>query len=202
MIAGTETPFPLQWGRDQLIAETRAHRRRLTRGAMLQWGRDQLIAETGPGCLNRLRCDYASMGPRSIDRGNNRQCGNAGPGWQASMGPRSIDRGNHAPGPPPEYENPASMGPRSIDRGNSISRKARIVKDLSSGFRAGPSTAAETCFQIARRSHNPLISHTNPGCERPRLFLRHPAARIGSQRVTKTGYAPISPCKNRASKRA
>ena len=37
---------PLQWGRDQLIAETTRRGNKSARETWLQWGRDQLIAET------------------------------------------------------------------------------------------------------------------------------------------------------------
>ena len=125
----------------------------------LQWGRGRSTAEMGsrfngaavdrprkcPQCsCNRTNKNIASMGPRSIDRGNAIVILNAttkawllqwGRGrstaeiqelkrndrraFKASMGPRSIDRGN-----PDSYfvvivATAASMGPRSIDRGNS-----------------------------------------------------------------------------------
>ena len=61
----------------------------------LQWGRAQLSAERGRSCDDGLAYQHASMGPRSIERGE-------APGWRkqesnsyASMGPRSIERGEH-----------------------------------------------------------------------------------------------------------
>ena len=43
------TYSPLQWGRDQLIAELFARRRQPGLRLLLQWGRDQLIAELAAG---------------------------------------------------------------------------------------------------------------------------------------------------------
>ncbi len=62
---------------------------------LLQWGRDQLIAESRMASrsyqVNHL---VASMGPRSIDRGKSPVVWRAPVGIApASMGPRSIDRG-------------------------------------------------------------------------------------------------------------
>ena len=89
-----ESHFWLQWGRDQLIAETTGLPEGFLQGEQLQWGRDQLIAETAhiePSCY---KDPVASMGPRSIDRGNFDPERRYVPGSGASMGPRSIDRGN------------------------------------------------------------------------------------------------------------
>src|SRR5579883_1107760 len=60
----------------------------------------------------------SSMGPRSLDRGND---GTPTPGAiraQSSMGPRSLDRGNHGAVVCSKTTIRASMGPRSLDRGN------------------------------------------------------------------------------------
>ena len=136
------TATALQWGRDQLIAEMGRGQgfQRISVG--LQWGRDQLIAEIRhrdtPGGVPAL----ASMGPRSIDRGNLRlrpgiEQGN-GLQWGRDQliaeipscryppqGPEPLQWGRDqliaemagfAPVPIPHRE--ASMGPRSIDRGN------------------------------------------------------------------------------------
>ena len=49
MLAMTDAQLALQWGRDQLIAETRRWSGKWDlRYFSLQWGRDQLIAETPP----------------------------------------------------------------------------------------------------------------------------------------------------------
>jgi len=101
-----------------LIAEIVAGNLQQGRHFLLQWGRDQLIAEIWRACKPPSRTAHASMGPRSIDRGNvvspdavfvaqRLQWGRdqliaeiSGErthrhGWRAaSMGPRSIDRGN------------------------------------------------------------------------------------------------------------
>ena len=85
----------LQWGRDQLIAETKIPWTQAEWDSLLQWGRDQLIAETHPGVAQPdVVLPGASMGPRSIDRGNNPQAVAKPQREAASMGPRSIDRGN------------------------------------------------------------------------------------------------------------
>jgi len=60
----------LQWGRDHLIAEIRDSSRESSAGyARLQWGRDHLIAEMQKR-RRRRHGSFASMGPRSSDRGN------------------------------------------------------------------------------------------------------------------------------------
>src|SRR5437867_3350247 len=83
----------LQWGRDQSIAEMSVPVPGVPMPQELQWGRDQSIAEITPdrqthtgtirfngAAINRSRKSvlrvwraggrHASMGPRSIDRGN------------------------------------------------------------------------------------------------------------------------------------
>ncbi len=68
--------YSLQWGRDQLTAETSTGTCRDARNTMLQWGRDQLTAETHRNGRRQKDNARASMGPRSIDRGN--ICGGQG----------------------------------------------------------------------------------------------------------------------------
>ena len=46
MLAMTDAQLALQWGRDQLIAETTRLGEFVPLPTLLQWGRDQLIAET------------------------------------------------------------------------------------------------------------------------------------------------------------
>ena len=60
----------LQWGRDLLIAETNACHAPALAVQRLQWGRDLLIAEISARPTIILEKQKASMGPRSIDRGN------------------------------------------------------------------------------------------------------------------------------------
>src|SRR5258705_90626 len=46
----------LQWGREQLLAETTETDEPLPEGVQLQWGREQLLAETPPRiCCSRAR---------------------------------------------------------------------------------------------------------------------------------------------------
>src|SRR5581483_8706207 len=84
----------------------------------LQWGRDLSIAEIvnqGNGSVPNWS---ASMGPRSLDRGN---CWDRSGQFRlrkASMGPRSLDRGNSVAPELLRESRVASMGPRSLDRGN------------------------------------------------------------------------------------
>ena len=52
----------------------------------LQWGRDQLIAETYRRWREYLDYNLASMGPRSIDRGN-------GLSWMFSLGSQKLQWG-------------------------------------------------------------------------------------------------------------
>src|SRR5579884_3049947 len=84
----------LQWGRDQMIAEMTYWTGAPPGSALLQWGRDQMIAEIS---YREHVGDYrvwASMGPRSNDRGNDARTQERGKRKEASMGPRSNDRGN------------------------------------------------------------------------------------------------------------
>ncbi len=64
----------------------------------LQWGRDLSTAETQGNPTGKIFRIYASMGPRSFDRGNRPLFAYQ---WRivlASMGPRSFDRGNRLGG--------------------------------------------------------------------------------------------------------
>ena len=66
-------PLPiaaLQWGRDQVIAEMRPGAGQLATARALQWGRDQVIAEMPVADFRQMERMHASMGPRSGDRGN------------------------------------------------------------------------------------------------------------------------------------
>ncbi len=54
MAHGWPAANSLQWGRDQLIAETAIRPALASNPSALQWGRDQLIAETG---FRRLMSD-------------------------------------------------------------------------------------------------------------------------------------------------
>ncbi len=90
----------------------------------LQWGRDQLIAETKRPWSRNTAAGEASMGPRSIDRGNAPRLAGRPAALAASMGPRSIDRGNDFQHYAMTSGGSASMGPRSIDRGN---RKGDVI---------------------------------------------------------------------------
>ncbi len=46
---------------------------------------------------------HASMGPRSVERGNDSAVGVLAFAWLASMGPRSVERGNDAAAPGPVH---------------------------------------------------------------------------------------------------
>ena len=46
--APNEKSAPLQWGRDQLVAEISGVEAEVSLAAVLQWGRDQLVAEMVP----------------------------------------------------------------------------------------------------------------------------------------------------------
>src|SRR5437016_4700429 len=72
---------------------------------------------------------FASMGPRSDERGNGLpQAARSGP-RPASMGPRSDERGNLFRNHARDGRRHASMGPRSDERGNIDSklRTKRII---------------------------------------------------------------------------
>src|SRR5271157_6098631 len=61
---------------------------------------------------------FASMGPRSRERGNVVRASRCDVRPLASMGPRSRERGNEAAEKAAEKSHEASMGPRSRERGN------------------------------------------------------------------------------------
>ncbi len=108
----------LQWGRDLSIAEIGLHvadkvqKLQIFNGAAISRSR-----KWRKGSMGKLKA-LSSMGPRSLDRGND---GTPTPGAiraQSSMGPRSLDRGNHGAVVCSKTTIRASMGPRSLDRGN------------------------------------------------------------------------------------
>ena len=112
-------PWWLQWGRDQMIAEMyRLHEYRCG-DYLLQWGRDQMIAEIPSGARSLLAPGYASMGPRSDDRGNTPQgrCLRSGDG-RLQWGRAQMIAEMNALACWPSAAFLASMGPRSDDRGN------------------------------------------------------------------------------------
>src|SRR5687767_3211751 len=100
----------LQWGRDQLIAEINLRGGLMSGEWPLQWGRDQLIAEIVLPLPGEFALAGASMGPRSIDRGNTIYPASLFSHTRASMGPRSIDCGNRHLHHTPSEQIHASMG--------------------------------------------------------------------------------------------
>ncbi len=111
--------FPLQWGRDHVIAEIVGRGLPLPLHLLrLQWGRDHVIAEMVKALCPAGGFLAASMGPRSRDRGNAGSVLPAPAERAASMGPRSRDRGNPGSSLLCSAHLVASMGPRSRDRGN------------------------------------------------------------------------------------
>ncbi len=85
---------------------------------LLQWGRVRLNAETQADPLFWDRENMASMGPRSVERGNGCHGGVPFEIGVASMGPRSVERGNAPVRDRGNQPDTASMGPRSVERGN------------------------------------------------------------------------------------
>lgn len=93
----------------------------------------------------------------------------------------------------------ASMGPRSIDRGNCLSHNLKHYKHIGSAFRAVDRNKKHYFPAMPLAPHKLLIYNAR---ERRRHFLHHLTTRGIFQRVTKTGYVPISFSRNRASSRA
>jgi len=85
----------LQLGRGRSTAETRTSTSRPARMAGLQLGRGRSTAETRSQRFEHEIQEGASIGPRSIDRGNGPHCVPVRNLRHASIGPRSIDRGNN-----------------------------------------------------------------------------------------------------------
>ena len=65
----------LQWGRVLLNAEIMAAFWWTVLAVLLQWGRVLLNAEIAQRAFGRAGRNLASMGPRSVERGNLRFCG-------------------------------------------------------------------------------------------------------------------------------
>ena len=108
----------LQWGRVRSNAETRSRGVVFDMDPSLQWGRVRSNAETRRDRPRVHQQDGASMGPRSVERGNLHPVCQWGCRDRASMGPRSVERGNLALHDWLFDEMSASMGPRSVERGN------------------------------------------------------------------------------------
>ncbi len=83
----------LQWSRDRLIAESALRHRAIREPGALQWSRDRLIAESRVSLRIDETPNYASMEPRSFDRGKPRAVDPDVVSGVASMEPRSFDRG-------------------------------------------------------------------------------------------------------------
>ena len=77
-----------------------------------------------------MRTD-ASMGPRSVERGNIRDRERLHLSRPASMGPRSVERGNPWSRREQLPRPPASMGPRSVERGNAAVTGTNPPEDAS-----------------------------------------------------------------------
>ncbi len=60
----------LQWGRVRLNAETKRQNKNEPAASKLQWGRVRLNAETRCDVDVVVAAEPASMGPRSVERGN------------------------------------------------------------------------------------------------------------------------------------
>jgi hypothetical protein len=89
------------------------------------------------------------------------------------------------------------MRPPHIKGGNSVAHNYSVFNDLSAESRMIPCRSARfqdhaTSWVFNLSNSQPLIS-----CERSPAFSQHHAAR-GAYRVTKTGYAEISPSITRA----
>ena len=107
--------------------------------------------------------DIASMGPRSIDRGNGTFVRQLADVDRASMGPRSIDRGNGFARYDDDAFARASMGPRSIDRGNWVPSVV-LSKGWELQWGRGRSTA-----EIARIGER-MERFNGAAVDRPRRF--------------------------------
>jgi len=186
----------LQLGRGRSTAETRnPNERTPTHTDRFNWAAVDRPRKRDEPLAQRERRLLASIGPRSIDRGNH-----AGPrrdhqAPDASIGPRSIDRGNWiiACGLPPHYpsfnwaavDRPrklvemmrmyeerlwASIGPRSIDRGN------RYLMQLS--------RVAGSCFNWA------AVDRPRKHDQRPAVSPVGELASIGPRSIDRGNLTP------------
>jgi len=89
--------FGLQLGRGRSTAETRPRSRApAPRGLRFNWAAVDRPRKRASVEFRFVAHYLASIGPRSIDRGNSRADIERSPCPAASIGPRSIDRGNYA----------------------------------------------------------------------------------------------------------
>jgi len=98
----------------------------------LQWGRGLSTAEILHQFGHSRQGNVASMGPRSLNRGDDRLDRPAGGGALASMGPRSLNRGDIGDEVDSQAVIVASMGPRSLNRGDSRRQRFDGVVALAS----------------------------------------------------------------------
>ena len=98
------------------------------------------------GRVNWQGANFASTGPRSIERGRPAEISQQTQMEPASTGPRSIERGRNPKTPNQTRQLPASTGPRSIERGRQTfsTHPLRQVEQLQRG-RA--QLSAEGCRQ-------------------------------------------------------
>ena len=132
-IQGSKTTFPLQWGRDSLVAEIANVGPTQMTAVILQWGRDSLVAEMPrKRLLKRNLLKSLQWGRDSLvaEMSESRY-------WplfrrMTSMGPRLVSRGNAVHATQIEKLLATSMGPRLVSRGNQI--KKRILSEQFSDF--------------------------------------------------------------------
>ncbi len=135
---------------------------------MLQWGRDQMISESRTGTEPAIRGSTASMGPRSNDLGKQSSVWISRPFSGASMGPRSNDLGKHHSSSGEQEGHTASMGPRSNDLGKSAAPSAYSIRPASRNcewFRPALRSAA-VAMSSPFASHEktiPYVMRAGPG---------------------------------------
>ena len=125
----------------------------------LQWGRAHVSADIKRSVAYRNRNLWASMGPRSRERGHLARFGGHRIYSIASMGPRSRERGHLHNLTHHGFAGEASMGPRSRERGHRLDRRndhGRFVASMGPRSRerghSGPTSfqlVDSTCFNGA-----------------------------------------------------
>ena len=201
----------LQWGRGRWTAETSDGAGIDKSIIALQWGRGRWTAETHKDYLALLTyARDASMGPRSLDRGNRGApsawgvslwgCNGAavvGPrkhggarvladAGEASMGPRSLDRGNLGGGSTrsarsPGFNGAAVVGPRKQCRRFYQERRG-VQGSFSSGRFFWPRRGASGVEAVGARALGATRDAAGSVFERCRGFRRHLTARSARRR--------------------
>ncbi len=144
-------------------------------------------ASMGPRSLNRGNTslasmlpvpENASMGPRSLNRGNMVKLKRLRTAHGASMGPRSLNRGNDREAAGGGARCAASMGPRSLNRGNTCYHDNRVYRGDAS---MGPRSLNRGNLTLLRCSSSSIARFNGAAVSQPRKSSTKTQARCASR---------------------